>query len=236
MICILTARVIDNYAGGQGVFGMGWGNLAKTAAIQSYRLPPQRMLMESANPDFTALLLQVATQRSKAAYSQLFHYFAPRIRHYGLRHLRSEARAMELVQETLLAVWQKAALYHPDRGAPTTWIYTVMRNQCFDMLRRQQVSKEDLVAEDIWPVLEYQAVEDDANDPGENDILTRQLMHYLHLLPLPQQEVVRSVYLQDQTLQEISDRLQVPLGTIKSRLRLGLMKLREQIEQEREYD
>ena len=75
-----------------------------------------------------------------------------------------------------------------------------------------------------------------ANDPGENDILTRQLMHYLHLLPLPQQEVVRSVYLQDQTLQEISDRLQVPLGTIKSRLRLGLMKLREQIEQEREYD
>ena len=142
----------------------------------------------------------------------------------------------ELVQETLLAVWQKAALYHPDRGAPTTWIYTVMRNQCFDMLRRQQVSKEDLVAEDIWPVLEYQAVEDDANDPGENDILTRQLMHYLHLLPLPQQEVVRSVYLQDQTLQEISDRLQVPLGTIKSRLRLGLMKLREQIDQEREYD
>ena len=61
-------------------------------------------------------------------------------------------------------------------------------------------------------------------------------MHYLHLLPLPQQEVVRSVFLQDQTLQEISDRLQVPLGTIKSRLRLGLMKLREQIEQEREYD
>ena len=66
--------------------------------------------METANLDLTALLLQVATQRSKAAYSQLFHYFAPRIRHYGLRHLRSEARAMELVQETLLAVWQKAAL------------------------------------------------------------------------------------------------------------------------------
>lgn len=192
--------------------------------------------MEDANLDLTALLLQVATQRSKAAYSQLFHYFAPRIRHYGLRHLRSEARAMELVQDTLLAVWQKAALYHPEKGAPTTWIYTVMRNQCFDMLRRQQVSKEDLVAEDLWPVLEYQAVDDDDHDPGENDILTRQLRHYLHLLPPAQQEVVRGVYLQDQTLQEIADRVQIPLGTVKSRLRLGLSKLREQIEQERDHD
>jgi RNA polymerase sigma-70 factor, ECF subfamily len=194
------------------------------------------MLMEDANLDLTALLLQVANERSKSAYSQLFHYFAPRIRHYGLRHLRSDARAMELVQDTLLAVWQKAALYHPEKGAPTTWIYTVMRNQCFDILRRQQVSKEDLVAEDIWPVLEYQSVQDDDNDPGENDILTRQLTHYLHLLPSAQQEVVRSVYLQDQTLQEIADRLQIPLGTVKSRLRLGLSKLREQIEQEHEYD
>ena len=92
------------------------------------------------------------------------------------------------------------------------------------------------MAEDIWPVLEYQAVEDDKNDPGENEILTRQLAHYLHLLPAAQQEVVRSVYLQDQTLQEIADRLQIPLGTIKSRLRLGLAKLREQIEQEHEHD
>ena len=192
--------------------------------------------MEDANLDLTALLLQVATQRSKAAYGQLFHYFAPRIRHYGLRHLRSEARAMELVQDTLLTVWQKATLYNPEKGAPTTWIYTVMRNQCFDMLRRQQVSKEDLVAEDLWPVLEYQAVEDDENDPGENEILTRQLTHYLHLLPPAQQEVVRGVYLQDQTLQEIADRVQIPLGTVKSRLRLGLSKLREQIEQEREHD
>ena len=77
---------------------------------------------------------------------------------------------------------------------------------------------------------------DQQNDPGEHDILTRQLAYYLHLLPAAQQEVVRSVYLQEQTLQEIADRLQVPLGTIKSRLRLGLAKLREQIEQEHKHD
>jgi RNA polymerase sigma-70 factor (ECF subfamily) len=54
---------------------------------------------------------------------------------------------MELVQETMLLVWQKARLYHPDKGAATTWIYTVMRNQSFDMLRRRRASKEELCAE-----------------------------------------------------------------------------------------
>ncbi len=192
--------------------------------------------MEDVTPDLTALLLSVATQRDKAAYSQLFHYFAPRIRHYGIRHLRSEARALELVQDTLLAVWQKATLYHPEKGAATTWVYTVMRNQCFDMLRRQQVAKEDLVAEDLWPVLEYQNDDENDADPGENEILTRQLGSYIHLLPPAQQEVIRGVYLEDQTLQEMADKLDVPLGTIKSRLRLALGKLREQIVQESEHD
>ena len=99
-------------------------------------------------------LSAVAEQRSRAAYRQLFDYFAPRIRAYGLRHLRQETQAMELVQETLLTVWQKAHLYVAERGSPQTWIFTVMRNQCFDMLRRQMNSREQLVAEDLWPVLE----------------------------------------------------------------------------------
>lgn len=173
-------------------------------------------------------LSAVAEQRSRAAYRQLFDYFAPRIRAYGLRHLRQEAQAMELVQETLLTVWQKAHLYVAERGSPQTWIFTVMRNQCFDMLRRQMNSREQLVAEDLWPVLEP-ALDLTAGDPGEQQILSRQLAQYVHLLPAAQQEVVRGVYLQEMTLQELADRLRVPLGTIKSRLRLALEKLREQV-------
>lgn len=108
-----------------------------------------------------------------------------------------------------------------------TWIYTVMRNQCFDMLRRQMASKEQLVAEDLWPVLELQVETDLVADTGENQVLTRQLAHYIHRLPVPQQEVVRGIYLQDLTLQELAERLDVPLGTIKSRLRLASEKLRD---------
>jgi len=191
--------------------------------------------MDDSNPEMiepyhlAQWLQRVADERSAGAYSRLFRYFAPRIRSYGLRHLYSEAQAMELVQNTLLTVWQKAHLYQGEKGAAATWIYTVMRNQCFDMLRRQMASKEQLVAEDLWPVLELQAESDVVADTGENQVLTRQLEQYIHRLPNAQQEVVRGIYLQDLTLQELAERLDVPLGTIKSRLRLALEKLREQI-------
>lgn len=192
--------------------------------------------MEDDSLDLTALLLDVALHRNKTAFAQLFRYFSPKIRHFGIQHLNSEARAMELVQETLMSVWQKAALYNPDKGAATTWIYTVMRNQCFDMLRRQQSNKEELLSDDLWPVMEAGVVDEGHADPGENDILTRQLAHYLKHLPEPQREIVSGVYLQDQTLQELAERYDIPLGTVKSRLRLALGKLRELLVQEQQHD
>ena len=203
-----------------------------TGATHAYHI---RALMDDSNPEMNGpshlaqWLHRVAEERTAHAYSRLFRYFAPRIRSYGLRHLYSEAQAMELVQNTLLTVWQKAHLYQGEKGAAATWIYTVMRNQCFDMLRRQMASKEQLVAEDLWPVLELQVETDLVADTGENQVLTRQLAQYIHRLPVAQQEVVRGIYLQDLTLQELAERLDVPLGTIKSRLRLALEKLREQI-------
>ncbi|HHP5492195.1 sigma-70 family RNA polymerase sigma factor [Aeromonas veronii] len=186
--------------------------------------------MDNPDGDLKSLLIRVAEQADKAAFARLFQHFAPRIRSYGLRHLGSEANAMELVQETMLLVWQKAHLYHPEKGAPTTWIYTVMRNQCFDMLRRRRASKEDLCAEELWPVLEFQAEEEHLSG-GEDAVLTRQMAHYLGTLPEPQQQVVRGIYLQEFSQQELAERLGVPLGTIKSRLRLALQKLKEQVEQ-----
>lgn len=186
--------------------------------------------MDNPDGDLTALLIRVAEQADKAAFAILFHHFAPRIHGYGLRHLGSEANAMELVQETMLLVWQKARLYHPDKGAPTTWIYTVMRNQCFDMLRRRRASKEELCAEELWPLLEFRAKEEFLSG-GEDAVLTRQMARYVATLPEPQQQVVRGLYLQELSQQELADRLGVPLGTIKSRLRLALQKLKEQVEQ-----
>lgn len=195
--------------------------------------PPHRTgaVTQPLPEDLQALLLRVATERDRAAFARLFHYFAPRIRHYGLRHLGSEANALELVQETLLLVWQKAALYQPDRGQATTWVYTVMRNHCFDMLRRRQSNKEDLCADELWPLVEFNQQDDEQSGGGEGAVLTRQMASYVATLPEPQQQVIRGLYLQELSQQELADLLGVPLGTIKSRLRLALQKLKEQVEQ-----
>lgn len=72
--------------------------------------------MDNPDGDLTSLLIRVAEHGDKVAFATLFHHFAPRIRSYGMRHLGSEANALELVQETMLLVWQKARLITPRRG------------------------------------------------------------------------------------------------------------------------
>ncbi|HAU4966722.1 TPA: RNA polymerase subunit sigma, partial [Aeromonas hydrophila] len=90
-----------------------YGAMAYTGQSQStpHRISPP---MDDPAGDLKSLLVRVAEHGDKAAFATLFQHFAPRIRSYGLRHLGSEANAMELVQETMLLVWQKARLYHPD--------------------------------------------------------------------------------------------------------------------------
>ena len=104
-----------------------------------------------------------------------------------------------------------------------------MRNQGFDMLRRRRASKKNSVPR-LWPMLEFRAEEEHLSG-GEDAVLTRQMAHYVGTLPESQQQVVRGIYLQELSQQELADRLGVPLGTIKSRLRLALQKLKEQVEQ-----
>lgn len=181
----------------------------------------------------TQLLEQVASHHNEAAFSDLFIYFAPKIRSYGMRHLRADGQAMELVQETMILVWRKAHLYDPAKGAASTWIFTIMRNVSFDMLRKIKNNREDNLSEELWPLLD---VDHNENNKGMQQQLETQLLDYLDLLPDPQQQVVRGVYLNQLTHQELAEQLKVPLGTIKSRLRLGLEKLRIRMETNQDDD
>ena len=170
-------------------------------------------------------LLDVARKQDKAAYTLLFNYFAPRIHRFGLQRLQIEAQAMELVQETMLLVWRKAALFNSDKGKASAWIYTVMRNVCFDMLRKKQRNKEDDVSDDLWPLFE-----EDESTVDNDHLFSRRLLSYLNSLPAQQKEVVEAIYLQDLSQQELAQRLGLPLGTVKSRLRLAINKLKSKLE------
>lgn len=89
--------------------------------------------------ELSTWLVRVADARDKQAFTRLFQFFAPKIKRFGIKQLGNEAQAHELVQETMSNVWRKAHLYDGDKGAATTWVYTVMRNAAFDMLDRKSV-------------------------------------------------------------------------------------------------
>ncbi|MGS0695517.1 sigma-70 family RNA polymerase sigma factor [Shewanella sp. 0m-4] len=193
-----------------------------------------KQTMDNTNPDdllaqLTEHLVNVATDRDKQAYAHLFSYFAPKILNFGSQKLSTQGLAMDLVQETMTTVWTKAHLFNAEKGSITTWVFTIMRNRCFDMLRKVQHNKEDTFADDIWPVFDSaEACE------HEDHILTAKLLKHVDDLPPLQRQVVKGIYLQELSQQELASKLSVPLGTVKSRLRLGLVKLKGILE--KHYD
>lgn len=134
---------------------------------------------------------------------------------------------MDLVQETMTLVWRKAALFNSEKGNASGWIFTVMRNHSFDMLRKMQSNKEDTVSDELWPLFDKQT------ETVELDWLEiKKLKNAVNVLPHNQRVVVEGIYEQGLTQQELSHQLSEPIGTIKSRLRLALTKLRQEYEHE----
>lgn len=173
-------------------------------------------------------LTEVACNRCKASFAKVFGYFAPRLRSYALKQMGNEALAMELVQDTMANVWQKAHLFNAEKGAPSTWIFTIARNIRFDMLRKQQNRKEDICAEDLWPVLCEQTAEPDEK-PLDEQITLEQVGTLFQQLPVKQKVVIEAIYLEGKSQQEVADELAIPLGTVKSRTRLALQRLKEML-------
>jgi RNA polymerase sigma-70 factor (ECF subfamily) len=175
-------------------------------------------------------MMKVANNRCKTSFAKLFSHFSPKINSFGVQRLSTQGLAMDLVQETMTRVWTKAHLYNVDKAAVSTWVFTIMRNQCFDMLRKVQHNREDSFGDDIWPLFES----DDAEHNDEDFLLSATLLQHVKELPPLQRQVVQGIYMQELTQQELADKLNIPIGTVKSRLRLGLEKLKSFME--KHYD
>jgi len=175
--------------------------------------------------DPTSLLLRVAESRDKAALAALFTYFAPRVKSMMLKLGAGDALAEDLVQETFVSVWRKAALYSSQRGAASTWIFTIARNLRIDQLRRQSNK----------PYEDLESLELASDAPlGSALVEQRQVIDRVTLalknLPAEQQDVVRLSFIHDMPHAQIAESLGVPLGTVKSRLRLAYGRLRPLLE------
>jgi RNA polymerase sigma-70 factor (ECF subfamily) len=133
---------------------------------------------------------------------------------------------MELVQDTMSNVWQKAHLFNAEKGSPSTWIFTIARNIRFDMLRKQRNRKEDICSDDLWPILCEQTA--DVNEVSlDHQVTMDEIGGLFEDLPEKQKLVIQAIYIDGKSQQEVADELSIPLGTVKSRTRLALQRLKE---------
>lgn len=183
--------------------------------------PPPAGASPSGGPDHAALIEAIALRRDRDAFAQLFAWFGPRVKAWMLRAGSDPAAAEELAQETMLAVWQKARLFDPSRAAASTWIFTIARNLRIDTLRRERHPSELMPDPSEAPELPHLA--DRVFAVAQQEVRIRSA---LSLLPPEQAEVIRKAFFEDKVHAEIEKDLGIPLGTVKSRLRLAMVRLR----------
>lgn len=165
----------------------------------------------------------IARGRDRGAFTELFDYFAPRLLTYLKRLGNSSETAEELCQEVLLAVWNSAATFDRRRSAVSTWLYTIARNKHIDRLRRGAGPAEgDLDDPTVAPEMPVQP-DDAAAVSARRDHLREVLL----ALPEQQADLIRLAFYNGKSHREIAAATGLPLGTVKSRLRLALERLRK---------
>jgi RNA polymerase sigma factor (sigma-70 family) len=180
-----------------------------------------------AGPSLNDLVLAVARDRDRGAFAALFQHFAPRLKAWLMRLGADAAQADELAQEVMLTVWRRADSFDPAQAGAGTWIFTIARNRRIDRIRREKHPEID--AND--PALVPEAPES-ADRRIESLQNTARLRAAIEKLPVEQAELLRLAYFEDRPHSAIAEQQQLPLGTVKSRLRLALARLRRELSEE----
>ncbi len=169
------------------------------------------------------MLCAIAEYKDKDSFSALFEYFAPRIKSFLMKGGSTPDQAEELAQETMLTVWRKASSFDRRQSNASTWIFTIARNKKIDALRKSRRHAFDIETPET--------IEDEAPLAADNLVRlqeTRILASALKDLPEDQATLLRKSFFEDKSHAEIAQETNIPLGTIKSRIRLALAKLRQQ--------
>ncbi len=178
-----------------------------------------RLPMKPETLEMNDLLGRVAGTRDRAAFAALFSHFAPRVKAYLLRQGAPAAVAEDLAQEALLNLWRKAHLFDPAKASVATWLFTIARNLRIDAIRREK--RPELDPEDFMPEAGPAADEGLAMAEDES-----RLRLALKELPADQIQVVELSFFADKPHSQIAAELGIPLGTVKSRLRLAMARLK----------
>lgn len=166
-------------------------------------------------------IMAVATRRDREAFARLYRFYVPRLKAYLRRLGAGDAVAEDLAQEVMVLVWRRAGQFDPAKAGLGTWIYTIARNKRIDALRRERRPEH----EPDDPEREI-----DPSPRGDEHVEARQVEREveraIRALPEEQARLLRIFYFEDKTHSVIAEELGLPLGTVKSRLRLALAKMR----------
>lgn len=175
--------------------------------------------------DHDRLIQAVARERDREAFAALFDHFAPRLKAYLVRSGAPAAAADDFAQDAMLTVWRKAELFDPARARAATWIFTIARNRRIDALRRDA---RPLPVPEIRLAAPEPDRPDDLFQSREDESRVRTA---LRSLKPDQIEVIQMAFFQDLTHAEVAQSLALPLGTVKSRIRNAMIKLRDLLDQ-----
>ncbi|WP_374516992.1 sigma-70 family RNA polymerase sigma factor [Brevundimonas sp.] len=189
---------------------------------------PEKRAVTGAADEYGRLIEAVAATRDREAFARLFEHFAPRLKAYLMRAGAPPGAAEDFAQDAMLTVWRKADLFDARRASAATWIFTIARNRRLDALRRESRP---------LPVPEMSLAPEEPERPDE--LLSEaeeaaRLNAAMSQLPPEQLDLLRLAFFQGDAHSEIARKLNLPLGTVKSRIRKAMIKLRIALEPLRE--
>ncbi len=198
---------------------------ASRDTVDIMRLPWSRSAEPLAPPTHEDLIRLVALG-DEAAFEELYDAVSPRV--YGLvrRVVRDPSQSQEVTQEIFVDIWQQAARFDADRGRAMSWILVMAHRRAVDRVRASQASMDRDLRQGIK---EYQESYDDVADTVETAMESQRVQKALETLSTPQQEAIRLAYYGGYTHQEVAEMLKIPVGTVKTRIRDGMIRLRDRL-------
>ena len=179
----------------------------------------------NADDELTLSVELIGKNQDKLAFNNIFRYFAPRLKSFLIKAGSTDSQAEEVIQEVMIAVWTKSSTYDSSKSSVSTWIYTIARNKRIDKIRKEKrhyLSDSD------------EGLEIPVDSTQEKEIFSAQisnsLKNYMSNLPEEQSKLLKLSYFYNKTHADISEELKIPLGTVKSRIRLALTKMRHLVE------
>ncbi len=183
---------------------------------------------ELTTEDMTLCLVRTGRSHDVASFERLFLHFGPRIRSYMLKRSLDGQQAEELMQETMMMVWRKASLFDPQRGNAAAWVFTLARNVMIDSLRKARRPEFDPTDPAFVP-----EAPEAPDSYYEQDESAARMRRAISTLPEEQAELLRMSFFEDISHSMIAEKTNLPLGTVKSRIRAAFSRLRVALGEER---